>query len=68
MRNLFDKEDEHDYRPNELARMKDKEKSDEIIRSNLNEWDTVERWKQRNLERAQKLLSRQRVFLDLDGQ
>jgi hypothetical protein len=58
MRNRYDEEDEHDYSPNELANLSisNKEKADRIISSNLEEGDTVEKWEQRNLERAQQYL------------
>lgn len=64
-RNNMD-EDQHDYSPNELARMgqRDPEKRDRIIQSNLSEGDSIGAWERRNMERARKILSGQRVFTD----
>lgn len=66
MRNRYDDEDDHDYSPNELARLSssDPELHDKVIKSNLEEGDTVARWEQRNMDRARKILSGQRVFRD----
>ena len=60
MRNLNaeDDEDNYDYKPNELANLAywNRRKYEEIVKSNLEEGDTVQDWEQRNLERMQKYL------------
>ncbi len=58
MRNWTDNEDEHDYGPNELAYLSkdDPKKYAEIVQSNLDEGDTIEKWQRRNLEHMQKFL------------
>lgn len=62
MKNLYDEDDDYDYSPNELAELsyKHREKHDQIIQSNLEDGDTIERWQQRNLKRAQEDLAEQR--------
>lgn len=54
MRNLSDPEDDYNYGPNELARLSYENplKYREIVNSNLDDDDTIERWQERNLERA----------------
>ena len=60
MQNKNDQEDDHDYSPNELARLsiEHNKKYREIVESNLEQGDTVEKWQQRNLERMQEYLRR----------
>lgn len=62
MRNNNDDEDFHDYSPNELAELStdNPRKYREIVNSNLDEGDSVERWQNRNLERAREFLENQR--------
>lgn len=62
MKNLYDEDDDYDYRPNELAHLSvdHRKKYREIVESNLEPGDTVEKWEQRNLERAQEYLRQQR--------
>lgn len=62
MYNKNNEEDEHNYSPNELAHLSINHKSlhDEIINSNLEDGDTIEKWQQRNLEWAQECLRQQR--------
>lgn len=62
MRNWNDDEDEHDYSPNELANLSvdHRKKYREIVQSNLESGDTVEKWQQRNLEAMQKYLNNQK--------
>lgn len=57
-----DEEDEHNYSPNELAELSINHHSKyrQIVESNLDEDDTVEKWEQRNLEHMQKLLKQRR--------
>lgn len=58
-RNISDEDDySYDYSPNELAELSQRHyaKYREIVESNLDRDDTVERWEQRNLERMQKFL------------
>lgn len=61
MYNKYDEEDNHDYTPNELARLSetDPSKYKEIVQSNLDEDDTIENYHRRNLEQADKLLVHQ---------
>lgn len=63
MKNLNDPEDEHDYSPNELARLSsgNNDLYQKIVQSNLDEGDTVRDWQQRNLKRAQEYLAYQRL-------
>ena len=60
MRNLNadDEDDNYDYKPNELANLAywNRRKYEEIVKSNLEDGDTVRAWEQRNLERMQKYL------------
>lgn len=58
MKNRIDDDDEHDYGPNELAHLsiENPSKYAEIVNSNLDEDDTIEKWQQRNLEHMQKFL------------
>jgi len=59
MRNRYDEDDDHDYSPNELADLPDY-KYRQIVQSNLDEDDSIEKWEQRNLERAKDFLAYQR--------
>jgi hypothetical protein len=61
MRNKYDEEDEHDYSPNELAELsyRHNDKYREVVQSNLESGDTIEKWEQRNLEWAQECLRKQ---------
>ena len=63
MRNLADQEDEHDYSPNELAQLSHSHRylHDQIINSNLEDGDTIDKWQKRNLESAQEYLAQQRA-------
>ncbi len=58
MRNQNDEEDLYDYSPNELARLSRENfnKYREIVESNLDEGDTIERWQERNREYVQRHL------------
>lgn len=60
MLNNNDDENLHDYFPNELATLsiKNPDKYREIVQSNLERGDTIEKWEQRNLEHMQKYLYR----------
>ena len=53
MRNLNadDEDDNYDYKPNELADLAywNRRKYEEIVKSNLEDDDTVQAWEQRNL-------------------
>lgn len=63
MRNQnLDYEDQHDYSPNQLARLsyENPREYQAVVQSNLERGDTVEKWEQRNLEWAQKMLRQQR--------
>ena len=62
MRNLTDPEDDYDYSPNELARLSSGHNDlyQKIVKSNLDEGDTVHDWEQRNLKRMQEYLAYQR--------
>jgi hypothetical protein len=62
MRNNYDDEDDHDYSPNELANLsvRHREKYEQIVKSNLDDGDTIENWQQRNLAWAKKCLEDQR--------
>lgn len=62
MRNRYDEDDDYDYWPNELAELAsgNKEKYDQIINSNLEDGDTIEKWEQRNLAWAKECLDEQR--------
>lgn len=64
MRNLNDNDEEsnnYDYSPNELADLSinNPKKFREIVGSNLDKGDTIERWQQRNLDYARKCLANQ---------
>lgn len=61
MRNLYDKEDEHDYSPNELAHLSSghNDKFKQIVQSNLEPGDTIEKWQERNRKWAQGYLRQQ---------
>jgi len=63
MRDLNDEDNYYDYSPNELANLSvnNKEKYERIVKSNLNEGDTVHKWEQRNLEWAKECLREQRA-------
>ena len=58
MRDNYDSEDEHDYSPNELAALSTSRnaKYRQIVESNLDEDDTIEKWQQRNLDFAKRVL------------
>lgn len=58
MRNLKDEEDEHDYGPNELAELSyhNPAKYKQIVNSNLDDNDSIEKWEKRNLEWAKEML------------
>lgn len=60
MINRYDEEDMHDYSPNELARLSEEnpKKYKEIVSSNLESGDTIEKWQQRNLEYMQRFLKK----------
>lgn len=60
MINKYDEEDMHDYSPNELARLSEEnlKKYKEIVSSNLEPGDTIEKWQQRNLEYMQRFLKK----------
>lgn len=62
MRNNFDEDDDYDYSPNELAHLSTthKEKYNQIVNSNLEDGDTIEKWQQRNLAWAKECLNEQR--------
>jgi hypothetical protein len=62
MRNLSDEEDDHDYSPNELARLSSEHNSKyrSIVNSNLESGDTIENWQARNMARAKEFLEHQR--------
>lgn len=53
-------DDSYDYSPNELANLSvsNPELYREVVSSNLEDDDTVEKWEQRNLERAKENLSK----------
>lgn len=59
MRNLSDEEDDYNYGPNELAELSrsNPDKYRKIVESNLQDGDSIERWQQRNLERAKEDLA-----------
>lgn len=62
MRNNQDPEDDYDYGPNELARLsvEHNAKYRQIVNSNLDDSDSIEKWEQRNLEWARECLRQQR--------
>jgi hypothetical protein len=62
MRNQNDQDDDHDYSPNELARLSSghNDKYREIVQSNLQPGDSIEKWQQRNMEWAKECLRQQR--------
>lgn len=66
MRNLNNdgEDNSYDYAPNELANLstENPRKYREIVESNLERGDSVEKWERRNMERAKAFLSGQRVF------
>lgn len=64
MKNKHDDEDEHDYKPNELAELSLNHcsKYRQIVESNLAQGDTVEAWEQRNLERMQSHLQTKQII------
>lgn len=53
----------HDYSPNELSKLSIDNPMlyKEVVESNLEDGDTIERWQQRNLEWAQECLREQRL-------
>ena len=55
-------EDDYDYSPNELANLSINNPMEyrEVVGSNLEEGDSIERWQQRNLEWAKECLAEQR--------
>lgn len=61
MRNLSDPEDDNDYGPNRLAELSYENPVlyRKIVNSNLDDNDSVERWEERNLERAKQDLAQQ---------
>lgn len=58
MRNLQDENDDHDYAPNKLAHLSEEhpKKYRQIVQSNLEPGGIIEKWQQRNLERAQEII------------
>ena len=63
MRNQnVDWDDSYDYSPNELSELSrnNPQLYREIVESNLDENDSVEKWQQRNLEWAKECLEEQR--------
>jgi hypothetical protein len=62
MRNLEDEDDNYDYSPNELAELARKNPNlyANIVNSNLNDGDTIEKWQSRNTEYAKECLEHQR--------
>lgn len=61
-KNIEDIYDAYDYGPNELAQLSidNYKEYRKIVQSNLEPSDTVEKWEQRNLDHAQKLINSQR--------
>lgn len=58
----WDEGGDYDYSPNELARLSidNPRLYREVVSSNLEEDDTIEKWQERNLERAKEDLAQQR--------
>lgn len=57
MRNWEDEEDDYNYSPNELANLSrsNPAKYQQIVNSNLDEDDTIDKWETRNREFVQNL-------------
>lgn len=62
MRNNYDEDDNYNYSPNELANLsvRHREKYEQIVNSNLDDIDTIEKWQQRNLALSKECLEDQR--------
>ncbi len=58
----LDWDDQYDYSPNELAELsiRNRQKYEKVVNSNLSEGDSIEKWEERNRERAQEYLRQQR--------
>ena len=58
-----DWDDSYDYSPNELAELsqRDPKKYNRMVSSNLSDEDSVDRWEQRNLQRARDYLAHQKA-------
>lgn len=57
----WDEGGDYDYSPNELARLstENPRKYRQVVESNLDGGDSVEKWEQRNMERAREFMAHQ---------